>query len=135
MKIFNTRYAGTIAGTNSSSNGYVNVHIAGNNYLLHRIVWLWHNHDVPEYIDHIDRNTKNNSIENLRPCTLAENQQNVKVRFDNKTGYKGIRLTPHGTYVCQVRLQGIRHYIGTFKNLDEAITETIRYRKMLGIED
>ena len=46
---------------------------------LHRAVWEYHNGKIPEgmVIDHIDRNTDNNQIENLRCVTLSENARNI----------------------------------------------------------
>ena len=46
---------------------------------LHRAVWEYHNGKIPEgmVIDHIDRNTNNNQIENLRCVTWSENAFNI----------------------------------------------------------
>ena len=46
---------------------------------LHRAVWEYHNGKIPNglVIDHIDRNTNNNQIENLRCVTQSENNKNI----------------------------------------------------------
>lgn len=46
---------------------------------LHRAVWEYHYGEIPEgmVIDHIDRNTDNNQIENLRCVTQSENNKNI----------------------------------------------------------
>lgn len=46
---------------------------------LHRAVWEYYNGSVPAgmVIDHIDRDSSNNQIENLRAVTLSENSRNV----------------------------------------------------------
>lgn len=46
----------------------------GNRELMHRVVWKFHNGDIPEGYDihHKDRNKKNNSIENLEIYEKAE---------------------------------------------------------------
>ena len=41
-------------------------------------------------IDHIDGNSKNNKIENLREATLSQNCQNQKIRNTNTSGTKGV---------------------------------------------
>lgn len=41
-------------------------------------------------VDHIDGNGLNNTKENLRICTHAENTKNQKLRIDSKSGYKGV---------------------------------------------
>lgn len=43
-----------------------------------------------KYIDHIDKNPQNNSIDNLRWVPNGENQLNKKLQSNNKTGYKGV---------------------------------------------
>ena len=46
---------------------------------LHRAVWEFHNGKIPAgmVIDHIDRNTDNNQIENLRCVSQSENNRNI----------------------------------------------------------
>lgn len=46
---------------------------------LHRAVWEYHNGPIPSgmVIDHIDRNSDNNQIQNLRLVTQSENNRNV----------------------------------------------------------
>lgn len=70
--------------------GYFVTMIKGKNYPNHRLVFLFHNGYLPEFIDHIDNNRTNNNIENLRPCTRSENGYNAKSRSDNTTGVKGV---------------------------------------------
>lgn len=76
--------------------------------LVHRLIWVLFNGDIPEnmVIDHIDGNTLNNSIDNLRCVSKKLNCLNRKKskanssgatgihRFkDNKQGYEGYRST------------------------------------------
>ena len=46
-------------------------------------------------IDHIDENKQNNNPSNLRLATEGQNHMNVKLRKDNTSGIKGVRLYPH----------------------------------------
>jgi hypothetical protein len=41
-------------------------------------------------LDHIDGDPRNNRIENLRPCTNAQNQYNGPRKSHNKSGHKGV---------------------------------------------
>lgn len=58
----------------------------------HRLIYLWHHGFMPTMIDHIDGNTLNNRIENLRAVTSSQNQFNRKINKNNSTGYKGISI-------------------------------------------
>lgn len=64
--------------------------------MVHQLVFLWHHGFIPDAIDHIDGNTHNNRIENLRACTLSQNMLNSKIRKDNTTGYVGVYYQPAG---------------------------------------
>lgn len=104
------------------SHGYKQIHHAGKNIFTHHIVWLMFNNDMPEQIDHIDRNRFNNNIENLRPATNTTNQHNTGIRKDNTSGHTGITFKKE-TNKWNVRIQtnGKRQNIGTYNNLTEAI--------------
>lgn len=62
--------------------------------MAHRVVWVLCNRtDLnPEVIiDHIDGDSLNNNIDNLRACTLSENNKNVQPLSNNtESGYTGI---------------------------------------------
>lgn len=55
--------------------GYLMVKYKGNNYYIHRLVWLWHGKELitGHHIDHIDHDKTNNKIENLQQITPADN--------------------------------------------------------------
>jgi hypothetical protein len=57
---------------------------------VHRIIFMMFHGYMPDYIDHIDRNTLNNKIENLRPATNTTNQYNAKISKNNTSGYKNV---------------------------------------------
>lgn len=60
--------------------------------LVHRIIWVLFNGDIPEnmVIDHIDGNTLNNSIENLRCISKKLNCLNKKKSKANTSGSTGV---------------------------------------------
>lgn len=66
---------GTKAGC-LNGQGYIQVGIQGFFVKAHRIIFVWHHGYEPKEIDHLDRNRRNNRIENLRECTRSENMKN-----------------------------------------------------------
>lgn len=60
-------------------NGYLRITFQSRSYAAHRIAWsIYYNEQPPAIIDHIDGNSSNNSISNLRDGTGCINQQNQK---------------------------------------------------------
>ena len=121
---WNTRYAGKVAGyARPCRNNVAYLHIGIRGYSIlkaHRLVWLHVRGDpVPDMIDHIDNDSLNNRIENLRAATMPLNRANSKVRKDSKTGYKGIRLSRHNRFI--VNAGPAPSYRGTYKTIEEAI--------------
>lgn len=57
---------------------------------LHQAVWLYHHGYVPAMLDHVNGDTRDNRIENLRECTNAQNQYNVPRKSNNTRGHKGV---------------------------------------------
>lgn len=78
-------------------------------YKTHRILWILRNQqEIPEgyVIDHIDGNGRNNLKENLRLATYSENNHNIKINKNNRTGIKGIRVirtNDYQYYMCQIQ--------------------------------
>ena len=64
------------------------------NYKIHQLVAraFIPNPDNRTEIDHIDRNTANNAVSNLRWATRSEQNLNQETRSDNKLGEKNIHF-------------------------------------------
>jgi len=115
---------GSIAGSNHNS-GYRRVKIDKFNYLLHRVIYLYHYGFMPEFIDHKDNNANNNLIENLRECTKKTNQQNRKINKNSATGIKGVfyeKTTGMWRATIENRANGKRDkaFNKAFENIKEA---------------
>lgn len=73
-------------------------------------------------IDHIDRNTKNNSASNLRWLSGLENTQNKGMYKTNTSGYKNIyKRNDSGSYKIMIRRYKTMVFNKTYKTLEEAI--------------
>jgi hypothetical protein len=61
----------------SFNHGYIRFGFDGQQYYVHRVIWLMHYGEWPsEFIDHIDGNRANNLISNLRDVTRQQNNAN-----------------------------------------------------------
>ena len=71
--------------------------------------------------DHINGDGTNNTKENLRRCTRAENGRNAKRNINNKSGYKGVSYnTRLDKWVAQIAIDGRAIYLGSFNTPEEA---------------
>ena len=127
-KYLNTRFAGKTAG-DLKPNGYWYVSVNGKRLLSHRVIYAMHHGYWPEHtVDHIDGDSTNNKIENLRAVTMKENARNQKLRSTNKSGCMGVRKLPGGTW--RVRI-GSKH-IGCFDCFELAELVYHEAKKMMG---
>lgn len=113
---------GDIPGDTSHPGGYRVMRLGFSRYLAHRLAWLYVYGVWPEgEIDHIDGNTDNNSIGNLRAATSQQNKWNrPTVRSDSKFGVRNIRPRGNG---FRVRIFEGRKlvYNRQYKSLEMAI--------------
>ena len=85
----------------------------------HRLVWKlahpdWNLFDTSKdnLIDHINRNRKDNRLENLHVVNSQQNNWN--------TDAKGYTLTPSGKYQVRIMVNNLSIYLGTFATEEEA---------------
>ena len=89
-----------------------------------------------DMVDHIDGNTLNNCLKNLRYCDFSMNNSNRHIT-NNKHGYMGIKLeeTPFGqSYVARISINGKSYtkYFSVSKyGEDEAKELAIEFRKKI----
>jgi hypothetical protein len=114
-----TSVLGKKAGT--LKNKYYSVQINGKIYRNHRIIFLMHHGFFPVQVDHINGDTLNNCIENLRAATTFGNNQNRKKSSNNTSGHKGV-VWHKGKKKWQVQMSVNNKYkcFGSFDNLELA---------------
>lgn len=119
---FSNVLAGSKAGTLHAA-GYLIVSISRQRFLAHRLVWLLSHQAWPDgEIDHIDGNTKNNRIENLRVVSASLNQRNKKIRPDNTSGHQGVSWDKsRGRWLVMITINGAQKNYGSFKSREAAI--------------
>ena len=79
----------------------------GNKYHIHRIIWvlIYGSIDSSLVIDHLDGDPFNNTIDNLRLKTNAENRRNSCKSANNTTGTTGVYLMNDGKGHCYYTAQ------------------------------
>lgn len=94
--------------------------IDGRSYRVHRIVFLWHHGYFPQEVDHINRNTLDNRIENLRPATHTQNMHNRKKLRNNTSGFTGVFKVSDTRYRAIASLNGKLTHLGRYSTPEEA---------------
>lgn len=111
---------GCIAGT-KGKDGYKRIGLNRKKYLNHRFIFLMHHGYLPKIVDHIDGNSENNRIENLRPATVSQNQWNSVKNQKNTSGYKNVTWSAKlKKWQVIVRVYRKDIYIGYFEDLELA---------------
>ena len=91
-------------------------------YRAHRLAWLWvYGVWPPEHVDHIDGDSLNNKISNLRHAINAENGRNRGAQRNNKIGIKGVSWNV-GKEKWQAKIQhnGVGKHLGYYVTPEEA---------------
>jgi len=101
------------------ANNYWHIRIKKKAIYTHRAIFLFHHGYLPETIDHIDGNPSNNAIENLRAATQSQNNRNRR-EVPNKYGHVGLTLLQGKYWQPQLRVDGKRLYLGSYKNVEDA---------------
>lgn len=109
-----------------SSGGYRQISINDKYYYAHRLVFLYHHGYLPEFLDHVDGDPTNNSIDNLREATIRQNGMNRK----KSKSYNGKPTSSRFKGVCwdkqrkkwlvQIMINGKMKHLGRFTSEIEA---------------
>ena len=80
--------------------GYSRVWCRNSLRMKHRLVYFLYHNEMPEEIDHIDKDRSNNAIHNLRSVTRVQN--NLGIRFAGRK-----QFTPEELHeICQLIAKG-----------------------------
>ena len=112
---------GMKAGAFDALRGYTTIVCKRKRYYAHRLIFLMHNGFTPSEVDHIDGDKTNNRIENLRPCTHAQNAQNRPAQKNSKSGVKNVVWSNvRKKWVVYVKINGKTTNFGGFEDLELA---------------
>lgn len=108
------------AGT-KSGHGYKKTRVNNKVYYIHQLVFLMHYGYIPKLIDHIDGNTENNVIENLRESNKSLNACNSKLPAHNTSGTKGVSWAKREKrWIAKVQINKKVIHLGSFEDLELA---------------
>lgn len=101
----------------------------GKNYLIHRLIYLYHYGLLPKIVDHINRDSADNRIENLRAATYSLNNTNAKAKSTNKSGSKNVHWAKDKQkWRVAINIQQKSTFFGYYDNLELADLVAIEAR-------
>lgn len=97
---------------------------------VHRLVAMTflENPNAYPHVDHIDGNTRNNCLENLRWCTPSMNAHNSKLSTRNKSGLHGVSKC-RNRFRANIQAAGTKKYLGCYKTAEEAFAAYIKAKR------
>lgn len=97
----------------------------------HRLAWLIMTGEHPPTLDHINCDRLDNRFSNLRKVTRAHNAWNRGIASNNKSGVKGVSRSKDGRWACRVDVNGRRHWLGSYEDIElaEFIVQEFRMTK------
>lgn len=145
---FNSKFAGNVAGflhKGSRGDDYFKVGLTYKGqcygYFVHTLVWMFYNDEVTPsdvVIDHIDGDSLNNGVENLRAVPIYINLRNSKRYRNNKTGFCGVSYSKDtGKYMARAYAENgdgktTRVYLGLYSTAEAANDALVEYRAKHG---
>jgi hypothetical protein len=110
-----------------NARGYLHLDLCKNGkpkkHKVHRLVaqYFLLNADEKLFVDHIDGNTLNNHVSNLRFATKQENNRNRTMSSKNTTGFKGVCYNKSKKrYQANITINGKLKHLGYYKTAEEA---------------
>lgn len=128
-----TPYCWIWIGT-TSTHGYGVFGVNGKQRRAHRFGYENLKGSIPDgrYVDHMCHNKSCVNPDHLRLVTPAENNENLKVRSNNSTGFRGVCYDSSvGVYRVRVTKNYVTHSDGPFATLEEAVAGVTELRNRL----
>lgn len=129
----NSRRGGWNGKTAGRRDGrYFRIEILKKGYLIHRLAWLYMFGYIPECIDHINGDTSDNRIQNLRVATRSQNSMNQKLKSNSTSGIKGVHWHKvMNKWMAHITINQKLFRLGYFDDIDDAEKAVIEARNRL----
>lgn len=95
------------------------IRIGKNIYFASRLIFLYHKGWLPKMVDHKDRNTENDKIENLRPATALQNTRNRRSEEGSTSKYLGVCACGK-KWRAEIKSRGNEKFLGYFNKEEDA---------------
>jgi hypothetical protein len=90
-------------------------------YYAYRLIFLYHYGYIPNFIDHINGNSSDDRIENLRECTKQENNRNSRTPRTNTSGVKNVVWNKkRNKWQVQIMIDYQNKHLGYFEDIELA---------------
>lgn len=126
-RVYKGMEAGSICG-----NGYLYVGIGRERYTVQHLAWLHYYEEWPAgVLDHINMNTTDNRIVNLRITDKKGNANNNRAKLQKDYGVYYHSST--GKWRVQLYKEGKHYYYGIFSSREDAVAVANEKRLLLGV--
>jgi len=120
--IFTTRSSG-VYWREPNEHGYITLSVKLNGkakgFLAHRAAWLIETGELPEVVDHINGDRKDNRISNLRAATVQQNVANRSHKPKSSSGYFGV-TKKRKKWEAKIKHKGKDKYLGVYDTPEDA---------------
>lgn len=109
----------------------------GRQYKAHRLAWLYMFKVFPkDQIDHINGDSLDNRLKNLRLASALENSKNRKIHGNNKSGVCGVVWHKRDQcWTANIKNGGPIIHLGYFDKIEDAISARREAEHRLGFHD